>query len=112
MEDKNNIKIDNIENKVEDDKIAIDDEEIKLKSKEIDNKTEEKLKVNDIKVEVKTEICKIKYIKNNKVAVTFKGYGIMVDLGDIEIDNNKKTIAIQYTSDIGKSDFKYWIEEK
>jgi hypothetical protein len=90
-----------------------DDKEIKSNIIVKDDiKVKEKLKAEDNKVESKFEICEIKYIKNNKVAVLFKGFGILIDLGnDVKLNSNGKTIKVYYSSDIGRSDFKYWIEE-
>lgn len=60
---------------------------------------------NDLKKEsLKTETCKVLWSRNKKIAIDFKGYGVI-----IEGETDKKVIEVQYKSQIGKSDFKIYL---
>jgi len=62
------------------------------------------------KSEIKEEICKVCFIKKNKIMLDFKGYGIEVILrDDFDKFNIGKFITVNYKSDIGKSDFEVFI---
>lgn len=56
------------------------------------------------------EKCIVKTVSDNNIGVYFKGFGISVltknqyNIGD--------EVTINYKSDIGKSNFKYWIDEE
>ena len=52
----------------------------------------------------KTETCKVLWSRSGKIAVSFKGYGIV-----IKGETDEKLIEVKYESDIGKSDFKAFI---
>ena len=60
----------------------------------------------------KTEMCRILYVKPNVLAFDFKGYGIHISTDHI-LDQDiipKKFIEVEYESDIGKPDFKYFVK--
>jgi hypothetical protein len=59
----------------------------------------------------KVEECKIKFIEKGKVYFEFKEKYTLVLPIDKEFDKKSKTIKIAYKSEIGKPDFKYWIEK-
>jgi hypothetical protein len=63
------------------------------------------------KDEIKTQICPISYIAKRYIAVDFKGFGIQVNLDGIKIDENAKKIELEYQSDIGSPQFKFWIKK-
>lgn len=60
----------------------------------------------------KTEMCRILYVKPNVLAFDFKGYGIHISTTHI-LDQEiipKEFIEVEYESDIGKPDFKYFVK--
>lgn len=60
----------------------------------------------------KTEMCRILYVKPNILAFDFKGYGIHISTDHV-LDQEiipKKFIEVEYESDIGKPDFKYFVK--
>ena len=60
----------------------------------------------------KTEMCRILYVKPNVLAFDFKGYGIHISTDHV-LDQEiipKKFIEVEYESDIGKPDFKYFVK--
>lgn len=74
-----------------------------------DSQVSKEFNVTENKNEIKTQICSILYIAKKYIAVDFKGFGIQVDLDGIKIDENAKEIEVQYQSEIGKADFKFWV---
>ena len=66
-----------------------------------DEKMEEM--ISKSKPKTKEETCKVLWVKKNKFAVSFKGFGITLDG---KIDSSIKEVKIQYEGDIGKSNFK------
>jgi len=56
-----------------------------------------------IKPQLKKEICKVLWIKNEIFAISFKDYGLTLSGG---IDKQKEFVEIKYEGEIGKSDFK------
>jgi hypothetical protein len=61
-------------------------------------------------IEIKKQLCKVIFIKNNKLMLNFQGYGIEIILDDnfdkINIGNE---ILVKYESEIGKADFKAYL---
>ena len=60
----------------------------------------------------KLEMCRILYVKPNVLAFDFKGYGIHISTDHV-LDQEiipKKFIEVEYESDIGKPDFKYFVK--
>ena len=60
----------------------------------------------------KIEMCRILYVKPNILAFDFKGYGIHISTEHI-LDQEiipKKFIEVEYESEIGKPDFKYFVK--
>jgi len=75
--------------------------------KDIDIEVKEEIDFKkNIKNNIKEEICKVCFIKGDKLILDFKGYGIEIILDDnfdkYKIKNN---INVKYKSDIGKPDF-------
>ena len=56
-----------------------------------------------IKPQLKSETCKIIWIKDNIFAISFKDYGLTISGS---IDKLKDSVEIKYEGKIGKSDFK------
>jgi len=56
-----------------------------------------------IKPQLKSETCKVIWIKNEIFAISFKDYGLTISGS---IDKLKKSVKIKYEGEIGKSDFK------
>jgi hypothetical protein len=75
--------------------------------------TEQDETVNEsVSQPLKVEMCKVLYVKPNILAFDFKGYGIHIStehLLDQEIIPTK-FIEVEYESDIGKPDFKYYLK--
>jgi hypothetical protein len=51
----------------------------------------------------KEEVCKILWVRPNRFAFSFKGYGI---IRNDKIDLGKKNIKVKYKGEIGKPNFK------
>jgi hypothetical protein len=69
-----------------------------MSKKKIENEFQEEIVSN--KIEIKTEICEVLWVKNNRIAINFKNYGIIIDG-----ITDKKYLEVQYISDIGSPDF-------
>ena len=78
--------------------------EIKDEIKEI---TEENVKIEELKIELKSEICKVLWIKNKSFAIDFKDHGISINTEHL-LDKEKigDFIEVKYEFDIGSPDFK------
>jgi len=77
-----------------------------MKEKEIGKVKEQIDFKNNIKNSIKEEVCKVCFIKGNKLILDFKGYGIEIILDDnFDKSKIKNNINVKYKSDIGKSDF-------
>jgi len=76
-----------------------EDEVIEENDKVIINIIEKEI----IKPQLKSEICKVIWIRDEMFAISFKDYGLTV-LGII--DKSKESVEIKYEGEIGKSDFK------
>jgi hypothetical protein len=80
-----------------------------VKQKDIKSNGDILKEVVEVKDDYKIEQCKVFFIKNNLIAIDFKGYGIQINIKDLNMDLIDKFIEVKYTSDIGKPDFHYWI---
>jgi len=81
-----------------------------MKEKEIVEVKEEIDFKKNIKNSIKEEICKVCFIKGNKLMLDFKGYGIEIILDDnFDTSKIKNNINVKYKSDIGKYDFEVFI---
>ena len=100
--------IENIKNnnELEDGNIGTTD----IFNKEFVEKEKEVTNIIEIKEELKEQLCKVCFIKDNKLALDFQNYGIEIVLDD-NFDKSKigKDILVKYKSDIGKSDFEVFI---
>ena len=77
-----------------------------MKEKEIGKVKEQIDFKNNIKNSIKEEVCKVCFIKGNKLILDFKGYGIEIILDDnFDKSKIKNNINVKYKSDIGKYDF-------
>lgn len=86
-------------------------EEIKdIQSERIEEEIEEEIEMVDNieKIEEKKLLCKITKLKNNFLAINFKGAGLQFKSKQ-NIDDSliKDYMYVSYTSDIGKPDFKF-----
>lgn len=59
----------------------------------------------------KVEECKIKFVEKGQVYFEFKEKYTLALSIDKSFDKKLKTIKIAYESEIGKPDFKYWIDK-
>jgi len=75
--------------------------------KDVDLEVKEQIDFKkNIKNSIKEEICKVCFIKDNKLMLDFKGYGIEIILDDnFDKSKIKNNINVKYKSDIGKYDF-------
>ena len=75
--------------------------------KDIDIEVKEEIDFKkNIKNNIKEEICKVCFIKGDKLILDFKGYGIEIILDDnFDKSKIKNNISVKYKSDIGKHDF-------
>lgn len=78
----------------------------KEKLENVDNKKVDEINKKSVKPNIKTELCDVLYIKDNKIAFSFKGYGIICDN---EYNINTDKIKVSYEGEINKSNFKYQI---
>lgn len=60
--------------------------------------------------QLKSQICKVLYIKPTMFAIDFQGYGISICTNGSLIDADKieAYIEIKYESEIGQPDFKFY----
>ena len=79
-------------------------------SKEKENIPNQPLISKESNIKTKTEACKIKFIHKEKIYFTFKDYTLTIDIPE-DFDENSKIIKIAVESEIGKPDFKYFIEK-
>jgi len=77
-------------------------EDIELTNKiEVNNKDGIKEEFIARQPKQKTETCRVLWSRNDKVAISFKGYGITIDG-----NTDQKTIEVKYESEIGSPEFK------
>jgi len=68
---------------------------------------EENIEIKEPKIELKSEICKVIWVKNKSFAIDFKDHGISINVEHF-LDKEKigEFIEVKYESDIGLPDFK------
>ena len=68
---------------------------------------EEIIEIEEPKIELKSEICKVLWIKNKSFAIDFKDHGISINTEHL-LDKEKigDFIEVKYEFDIGSPDFK------